>query len=171
MNVSRKEIPLPEGGDSTSLRNVGVNTTRQYVRNLDLKNHTNLQILAKWRIRVITTDCHWNVKQRRTGGVAIKTHTHTHTHTPYVHKSNICYSYKSWENITKNALLINLSQYCFHKRVSVAKTPCKQRITVRSRVQKFPAWHTKAAPNGKCCEGYIVLSMVRLMYQLKSVLK
>ena len=41
----------------------------------------------------------------------------------------------------------------------------------RSRVQKFPAWHTKAAPNGKCCEGYIVPSMVRLMYQLKSVLK
>ena len=32
-------------------------------------------------------------------------------------------------------------------------------IYVRSRVQKFPAWHTKAAPNGK------------LMYQLKSVLK
>ena len=42
---------------------------------------------------------------------------------------------------------------------------------VRSRVQKFPARHTKAAPNGKCCEGYIVPSMVRLMYQLKSVLK
>ena len=40
---------------------------------------------------------------------------------------------------------------------------------VRSRVQKFPAWHTKAAPNGKCCEGYIVPSMARLMYQLKSV--
>ena len=42
---------------------------------------------------------------------------------------------------------------------------------IRSSVQKFPAWHTKAAPNGKCCEGYIVPSMVRLMYQLKSVLK
>ena len=39
-------------------------------------------------------------------------------------------------------------------------------IDVCSRVQKFPA-----APNGKCCEGYIVPSMVRLMYQLKSVLK
>ena len=25
---------------------------------------------------------------------------------------------------------------------------------IRSRVQKFPAWHTKAAPNGKYCEGY-----------------
>ena len=36
---------------------------------------------------------------------------------------------------------------------------------------KSLAWHTKAAPNGKCCEGYIVPSMVRLMYQLKSVLK
>ena len=44
-------------------------------------------------------------------------------------------------------------------------------IEIRSRVQNFPAWHTKAAPNGKCCEGYIVPSMVRLMYQLKSVLK
>ena len=42
---------------------------------------------------------------------------------------------------------------------------------IRSRVQKFPARHTKAAPNGKCCKGYIVASMVRLMYQLKSVLK
>jgi hypothetical protein len=28
---------------------------------------------------------------------------------------------------------------------------------LRSRVQKFPAWHTKAAPNWKCCKGYIVL--------------
>ena len=42
---------------------------------------------------------------------------------------------------------------------------------LRSRVQRFPAWHTKAAPNGKCCEGYIVPSMVRLMYQFKCVLK
>ena len=42
---------------------------------------------------------------------------------------------------------------------------------LRSRVQKFPAWHTKAAPNGKCCEGYIAPSMVMLMYHLKSVLK
>ena len=41
----------------------------------------------------------------------------------------------------------------------------------RGRDQTLPAWHTKAAPNGKCCEGYIVPSMVRLMYQLKSVLK
>ena len=41
---------------------------------------------------------------------------------------------------------------------------------VHSMVQKFPASLTKAAPNGKCCEGYIVPSMVRLMYQLKSVL-
>ena len=32
---------------------------------------------------------------------------------------------------------------------------------IRSMVQKFPSWYTKAAPNGKCCEG----SMVRLMYQ------
>ena len=42
---------------------------------------------------------------------------------------------------------------------------------VLSRVQSFPAWHKKAAPNRKCCEGYIVPSMVRLMYQLKWVLK
>ena len=40
------------------------------------------------------------------------------------------------------------------------------RITVGSICR-----HTKAAPNGKCCEGYIVPSMARLMYQLKSVLK
>ena len=42
---------------------------------------------------------------------------------------------------------------------------------VRSGVRKFPAWHTKVAPNWKCFEGYIVPPMVRLMYQLKSVLK
>ena len=28
---------------------------------------------------------------------------------------------------------------------------------VRSRVQKLPAWHKKAAPNGKGCEGYIAM--------------
>ena len=33
---------------------------------------------------------------------------------------------------------------------------------VRSRVQNFPVWHTKAAPNGKCCEGYIVPSRVTI---------
>ena len=39
---------------------------------------------------------------------------------------------------------------------------------IRSRVQKLPAWYTKAAPNGKCCKGYIALSMVRLMYQIQA---
>jgi len=39
-------IPLPEDGGSTSLRNVGVNTILHYVRNLDLKNYTNLSTLA-----------------------------------------------------------------------------------------------------------------------------
>ena len=34
-----------------------------------------------------------------------------------------------------------------------------------------PQERLQAAPNGKCCEGYIVPSMVRLIYQLKSVLK
>jgi hypothetical protein len=42
-------------------------------------------------------------------------------------------------------------------------------LIVRGRVQKFPAWHTKAAPNGKCCEGYIAPAMVRLMYQFQAV--
>ena len=36
-------------------------------------------------------------------------------------------------------------------------------------VEKFLAWHTKAAPNGKCCEGHIAPSMVRLMYQFQVV--
>ena len=27
-------------------------------------------------------------------------------------------------------------------------------MKIRSRVQKFPAWHTKAAPYGKRCEEY-----------------
>ena len=48
---------------------------------------------------------------------------------------------------------------------------CWNKWYVPSRVQKFPAWNTKAAPSGRCCEGYIVPSVVRLMYQLKSVLK
>ena len=34
-------------------------------------------------------------------------------------------------------------------------------IYIRGWVQKFPALHTKAAPNGKYCEGYIAPSMVR----------
>ena len=55
--------------------------------------------------------------------------------------------------------------------VSIILSQRRLLASVRSRVQTFPAWHTKAAPNGKCCEGYIVPSMVRLMYQLKSVLK
>ena len=37
-------------------------------------------------------------------------------------------------------------------------------LQLRSRVQKFPAWHTNATPNGKCCEGYTVPSMVRLTF-------
>ena len=45
---------------------------------------------------------------------------------------------------------------------------CSSYHYVRGRVQKFPAWHTKAAPNGKCCEGYIAPSMVRLMYQFQA---
>jgi hypothetical protein len=35
--------------------------------------------------------------------------------------------------------------------------PVKASCIIRSWVPKFPAWHTKAAPNGKCCEGCIVL--------------
>ena len=59
-----------------------------------------------------------------------------------------------------------------HQQHILAYTqPMQSTWHVRSSVQKFPAWHTKAAPNGKCCEGYTVPSMVRLMYQLKSVLK
>ena len=58
-----------------------------------------------------------------------------------------------------------LVRYCFYTR----RLLCPLEYRVRSRVQKFPAWHTKAPPNGKYCEGYIVPSMVRLKYQLKSV--
>ena len=61
--------------------------------------------------------------------------------------------------------------HIIHKYKNVKGKLLKYNYTIRSRVQKFPARHTKAAPNGKCCEGYIVPSMVRLMYQLKSVLK
>ena len=43
-------------------------------------------------------------------------------------------------------------------------------ILLRRWVQNFPACHTKAAPNGKCCEGYIAPSTVRLMYQYQYVL-
>jgi len=39
------------------------------------------------------------------------------------------------------------------------------KVDLRGWVQKFPAWYTKAAPNGKCCEGYLAPSMLRLIYQ------
>jgi len=44
---------------------------------------------------------------------------------------------------------------------------------LRGGVQKSPVWHTKATPNGKCCNGYILTSppMVKLMYQYQYVLK
>jgi len=42
---------------------------------------------------------------------------------------------------------------------------------IRGWVLKFLSWHTKATPNGKCCEGYIAPPMVRLMYQYQYVLK
>jgi hypothetical protein len=42
---------------------------------------------------------------------------------------------------------------------------------VCGRVQKFPARHTKAARNGKCCEGYTVPPMVMLMNQFEVSLK
>ena len=44
-------------------------------------------------------------------------------------------------------------------------------VGVPSRVEKFPACHTKATPNGKCCEGYIVPSMSYYFTDVKSVLK
>jgi hypothetical protein len=39
---------------------------------------------------------------------------------------------------------------------------------LRSRAQKFPARHTKAALNGKCCKGYIAPSVMRLMCQFQA---
>ena len=53
-------------------------------------------------------------------------------------------------------------------------SPLVFRLTVYMYVvgsKRFRPWYTKAASSGKCCEGYIVPSMVRLMCQLKSVLK
>ena len=70
----------------------------------------------------------------------------------------------------------NVPNFFFHRSIFsllsvIIKILFAFLFLVRIRFQKFPAWHTKAAPNGKCCEGYIVPSMVRLMYQLRSVLK
>ena len=42
---------------------------------------------------------------------------------------------------------------------------------IRWWVQTFPASHTKAAPNGKFCEGYIAPSTVMFMYQYQYALK
>ena len=39
---------------------------------------------------------------------------------------------------------------------------------IRSWIHKFPALHTKTAPNGKCCQGYIAPSMVRFLYQFQA---
>ena len=44
-------------------------------------------------------------------------------------------------------------------------------VLLQGWVQNFPASHTKAAPNEKCCEGYTAPSVVRLMYQYQYVLK
>ena len=38
---------------------------------------------------------------------------------------------------------------------------------IRRWVHKFPAWHTKTAPNAKCSEGYIEPSIVRLLCQFQ----
>ena len=59
---------------------------------------------------------------------------------------------------------IALKYICIEKRFKhLVGLFITTRKLIRSRVQMFPAWHTKAAPNGKCCEGYIVPSMVRLI--------
>jgi hypothetical protein len=52
--------------------------------------------------------------------------------------------------------------------VSIRKTQNEITLFLRGRFLKFPALHTKAAPNGKCCEGYIAPSMVRLIYQFQA---
>ena len=46
-----------------------------------------------------------------------------------------------------------------------------QDLYVRSRVQNIPACHAKPRQMENAVRVYIVPSMVRLMYQLKSVLK
>ena len=65
----------------------------------------------------------------------------------------------------------NQTQLAVNRLAQPRVEALQSEVTVRTRVQKFPAWHTKAALNGKCCEGYVLLCMVRLIYQLKSVLK
>jgi len=50
---------------------------------------------------------------------------------------------------------------CDTKRAS----DLNERYGIRGWGQMFPAWHTKAAPNGQHSEGYIAPSMVRLMCQ------
>ena len=76
-------------------------------------------------------------------------------------------------NIKYQEMHLSVWKYTIHTvyLLHVSVTHVANFREVGSRVQNFPAWHTKAAPSGKCCEGYIVPSMVRLMYQLKSVLK
>ena len=95
-----------------------------------------------------------------------------------IHKGHVCPIHQSWNPTWQTIHFLNTAE-AMQVTVNVLNRffknwnkPFKASLSqIRSRVQKFPAWHTKAAPNGKCCEGYIVQSMVRLIYQLKSVLK
>ena len=84
-----------------------------------------------------------------------------------------------WANIDKTAwsYMLSLSQWlcavCYHYLIGAVWTGILVAfvfwlLSVHSRVQKFLVWHTKAMPNGKCCEGYIVPSVVKLMYQFQA---
>ena len=54
------------------------------------------------------------------------------------------------------------------KEVSETHVPCLKLLSLGPILPHLRVCrHTKAAPNGKCCDDYIVPSMVRLMYQLK----
>ena len=89
-------------------------------------------------------------------------HTYTHAYTyAYKHSYVHTHTYTYVRKYMRTYICTYIHTYIYtYMRAYV-------RPYIRSRVQKFPAWHTKAAPNGKCLEGYIVPSMMRLMYQLK----
>ena len=81
-----------------------------------------------------------------------------------------------WRAVVNTVMNFRIPQSMEHVRTYESINECmyvKRNVCmyIRGWVQKFPAWHTKAAPNGKCCEGYIAPFMVRLMYQYQCVLK
>ena len=99
-----------------------------------------------------------------------KADQHQHFMSRHIQQRHVMLVFRK-HSLSLNLFALILFSQAFYFTTLINCNCCLINSVIRSRVQMFPVWHTKAAPNKKCCEGYIVPSMVRLMYQLKSALK